>query len=143
MQKKVHFVKNKYFFQQQQKTAFIYDDNDNVTLFLPFFIVGLLLPSVYGTSPAQEDKMTKCTGPAQGRGFNNQFQFMKNNSVKAAVFQGCVRQFLVGGGVIKGILSLLESINRNGCQIVCNFSCLVRDQWTSPFFSIGWDQLHT
>ena len=106
MQKKVHFVKNKYFFQQQQKTAFIYDDNDNVTLFLPFFIVGLLLPSVYGTSPAQEDKMTKCTGPAQGRGFNNQFQFMKNNSVKAAVFQGCVRQFLVGGGVIKGILSL-------------------------------------
>ena len=60
--------------------------------FLTFFIVGLLLPSVYGTSPAQEDKMTKCTGPAQGRGFNNQFQFMKNNSVKAAVFQGCVRQ---------------------------------------------------
>ena len=74
--------------------------------FYLFFIVGLLLPSVYGTSPAQEDKMTKCTGPAQGRGFNNQFQFMKNNSVKAAVFQGCVRQFLVGGGVIKGILSL-------------------------------------
>ena len=41
---------------------------------------------------AVKDKMTKCTGPAQGRVFNTQIQFIQINSVKSAVLHDRVRK---------------------------------------------------